>query len=229
MRTIILRHDFDWQKGLDDEMHLIFDIERKYNVKSTNFLRYDRGVADIKYKEFYQKMESEGWEFGLHLANHENRQEYPHPQFELETLKNLGLNIYGVSACGGTYNWWDSNGYIVQDNLGLKYICPSTIKVPDGYEMKSIIAPVHVTLDGGYLWKYGESGLEKCISDFTQFIFKYNALVLLSHTNWFYNDYVRKVHPFDKINNTEYYELFIRHFSELPDYQFMTYKQYLNL
>jgi hypothetical protein len=57
MKTIILRHDFDCDAGLADGVRLMFDLERKYGVRSTIFLRYDRGVSDLKHKEFYQQLE----------------------------------------------------------------------------------------------------------------------------------------------------------------------------
>lgn len=229
MKTIILRHDFDWDSGLTDEVRLIFDIERKFNVKSTIFLRYDRGVSELKYKDFYKSLENEGWEFGLHLANHENKPGYDSPQHELETVKKLGLNLIGLSACGGTYHWLDPNGWIVQDNVGLKYMCPSSLEIPVGYSMKSIIAPTHLTMDGGYLWFHGDSGYDKLIHDFTLKLDLNNVLALLSHNTWFYKTIVPKNSPNEKVTNTKYYDRFIQHFIDKKDCQFKTFKEYLNL
>lgn len=233
MKTIILRHDFDWDSGLDKQVALLFDIERKYNVRSTIFLRHDRGVSDLKYKDFYQKLEKEGWEFGLHLANHENRPGYELPTKELEIVKRLGLNIRGVSACGGTYNWIDPKGWLVQDSLGLKYVCPSALKIPDGYKMKSIISPTHITLDGTYLWQQGDAGYANCISDFEKYITDKGVLGLLSHNTWFYNKIQPKQFPHDPlkaVTNTIYYERFLQHFTNKPgEYKFETFAQYLKI
>lgn len=229
MKTIVLRHDFDWDSGLTDGVRLMLDIERAHNVRSTIFLRYDRGVSDLKYKDFYQQLEKEGWEFGLHLANHENKVGYDLPADELSRVRQLGLKIDGVAACGGTYNWLDSNGWIVQDGLGLKYICPSSLPIPQGYKMKTALAPTHLTLDGGYLWKDGGAGYPQCIKDFTSTIEKNGVLALLAHNTWFYCDIVPKNFLDQRVRNTKYYEMFIQHFQNLPDYEFKTYRQYLNL
>jgi hypothetical protein len=230
MKTIILRHDFDWVYGLEDKVRLLLDIERKYKVRSTIFLRYDRGVSESKYSDFYKSLESDGWEFGLHLANHEHKPEYDSPETELEKVKSLEINILGVAACGGTYHWTESKGWIVQDKLGLKYVCPCSIPIPEGYVMQSLIAPNHLTLDGGYLYLYGDPSFPKCIKDFEMHIQLNGVLALLSHNTWFYKEFIPKKAPeLGRMVNTKYYDLFIDHFINQPDYEFKTYKEYFKL
>lgn len=229
-KTIILRHDFDFDSGLNEGVKLLFDIEIKHNVRSTIFLRHDRGVSEPKYKDFYQKKQAQGWEFGLHLANHENYPEFCAPKQELETvLKNTGLNIYGVAACGGNYRWLDPNGWVVQDSLGLKYICPSSLKKPEGYQMKTALAPGHMTLDGNFLRKYGSKGIDLCISEITEYLKKKDVIALLSHNTWFYQFIVTLTTPAEMLKLETFYDKFISHFVALPEYQFKTYKEYLSL
>lgn len=229
VKTIILRHDFDWADGLDEGVKLMYDIERKYNVRSTAFIRHDRGVSDLKHKSFYEQMESEGWEFGLHLANHENQKGYIAPERELEIVKRLGLNIRGLSACGGNYRWLDPNGWIVQDNVGLKYLCPSSLKKPDGYVMKTTLAPNHRTLDGHYMQTYGDACIPVLIKEFSELIEREKALALLSHNTWFYQHTPARTQPPQMLKSGKYYEAFISYFVNRPeDYQFKTYADYLN-
>ena len=230
MKTIILRHDVDRPDGLDDNLSKVIDIERKHGVRATFFLRFDRGISIYKYKSLYQDLEKEGWEFGLHLSNHEGRPNLPPPEYELETVRELGLNITGVAACGGTYTWLNPISWVVQDKLGLQYVCPSTLALPDGYQMKSIISVPHITLDGAYLFKMGkEEGTRRYIEDFRDKLNRQNVLASLSHPNWFYitRNYLqpdkRKTEPY---NNTEPYDRFISAFVKESDVVFKTFRQY---
>lgn len=229
MKTIILRHDFDWDDGLDDGVSIIIDIEKKYNVRSTIFLRYDRNVSDNKYKQLYQELELQGWEFGLHLANHEGKPEYTSPYIELETVRGLGLNICGVSACGGTYKWLNPYGWVIQDSLGLKYIAPSTLPMPDGYKLKSIIVPDYLMLDGRYLYRYGAEGYDKYVEDFTIKLEQRKAFASLSHNRPFYRLRPNQKDGIIQVTNTLYYDRFIEHFKRFDDIQFKTFKEYLSL
>jgi hypothetical protein len=229
VKTIILRHDVDHPHGLDDGLCKVIDIERKHGVRSTFFLRFDRGVSDHKYKSLYQDLEKQGWEFGLHLSNHEGRPDLPSPEHELETVRALGLNIIGVAACGGTYRWLDSKSWIVQDRLRLHYVCSSNIPIPEGHEMRSTIAPNHVTLDGLYLFKMGIPGGQKYIEDFEEKLNKLNVLASLSHPNWFYitRSYLQpdnvKTTPF---NNIEPFDNFLSYFKNNKDIKFKTFQEY---
>jgi hypothetical protein len=144
-------------------------------------------------------------------------------------VKDLGLKMDGVAACGGTYRWLDRQGWIVQDSLGLKYVCPSALPIPDGYTMRSRVAPTHLTLDGGYLRIDGAAGFPRCLKDFTATIANIGVLALLAHNTWFYRDMMPKNFAGQRVRNTKYYDEFIGHFRSKPDYTFQTYRQFLGL
>jgi hypothetical protein len=180
-KIIILRHDFDWVHGLNLNVDRMFSIERKHEVRSTIFLRYDRGVSELKYQNFYKTLENNGWEFGLHLANHVNSKELPSPLQELKKVRSLDLNILGVSACGGNFKWNKSLGYLVQDSLGLNYICSDMVVMkPEDYKFKSILTPFHLTLDG-YLKTDGFVGFNRFLRAFTKKLEEQQTLAMLTH------------------------------------------------
>lgn len=149
-----LRHDIDTHIGLMKGLQKVIDIERKYDVRSTFFIR----VKVLKNKDreiirFLHELERDGWEIGLHLDNLWRLPDMDPPEKELEFLRSLGFNIYGATPHGGVYKVNDMRTWKTLESLNLSYI-QCTNQVPK--EIRTLVIPHHVTLDW-YIKKYGES------------------------------------------------------------------------
>jgi len=63
-----LRHDVDTVYGLRWGLPKIISVEKKYDVRSTFFVRVDVIRSD-KDKHALKRIADDGWEIGLHLIN----------------------------------------------------------------------------------------------------------------------------------------------------------------
>ena len=72
LMTILLRHDVDNNLGLRLGIPKILAIEKKHDVRSVFFVRYDEisSASDVK---LLQNIVRDGWEVGLHLVNTDGR------------------------------------------------------------------------------------------------------------------------------------------------------------
>nr|HDO80695.1 hypothetical protein [Candidatus Bathyarchaeota archaeon] len=138
-----LRHDVDYYLGLRLGLPRLMELEKRYGVRSTIFVRVEllkseRDIALLK------AAEEGGWEIGLHLANTINAKRALE---ELKELRSHGFNIRGVSPCGkrGGPGWRGDKTWSVMDCLNLEYICGYG---KPAFKTQTRVFPVdHVTLD----------------------------------------------------------------------------------
>ncbi|MHA1632914.1 MAG: hypothetical protein ACTSXC_08945 [Candidatus Freyarchaeota archaeon] len=138
-----LRHDVDYYLGLRLGLPRLMELEKRYGVRSTIFVRVEllkseRDIALLK------AAEEGGWEIGLHLANTINAKRALE---ELKELRSHGFNIRGVSPCGkrGGPGWRGGKTWSVMDRLNLEYICGYGKPT---FKTQTCVFPVdHVTLD----------------------------------------------------------------------------------
>jgi len=184
MRGVIgLRHDVDTTYfGLRKGLPIVVELERKFNVKSTLFVR----AKIIKSNQdwcYLRRLEKEGWEIGLHLDNTINTPELPSPQEELKFLtEEVGLNIYGVTPHGGLIGWKGNTTWQIMASLGLKYM--------EGYgkppPSKTPVIPTHISFDIGCVRNYGERlGYEDLKKNLNIKLENKHIATVLTHPEWF--------------------------------------------
>lgn len=69
--VICLTHDVDTKKGIK-KIKLFYDLERKYNIKSTYYIV----SKNLKFINFLKKIEKQGYEIACHGYNHDNKLAY---------------------------------------------------------------------------------------------------------------------------------------------------------
>ena len=117
-----LRHDVDTVYGLRWGLPKIISIEKKYDVRSTFFVRVDVVHSD-KDLRVLKRIADEGWEIGLHLINTINDSKLMSPEDKLKSLRKLlGVPIYGVTPCGSTIGFKGDVTWRIMDSLGLIYM-----------------------------------------------------------------------------------------------------------
>jgi len=153
-RFVGLRHDLDTVYGLRWGLPKIIAIEKKYDVKSTLFVRVDV-VRSEKDRRFLKRLADDGWEIGLHLINTVNDLRRMSPKDELKNLRELlDVPIYGVTPCGSTFGFKGDVTWRIMDSLGLKYM--EGYGMPE-FKVNSFVFPTHLPLDISYVRKYGEN------------------------------------------------------------------------
>ncbi|MBS7656940.1 MAG: hypothetical protein QXI71_03445 [Candidatus Bathyarchaeia archaeon] len=177
-----LRHDVDNIYGLRDGLPKLIRIEEKFGIRSTIFVRTNI-MPEKSDKEYIKQLEDKGWEIGLHLTNTINTSEFPSPKDELRFLRNIGLNIQGVTPCGQTIGWKGEVTWKTMDSLGLQYM--EGYGIPD-FETKTFVMPTHLTLDHGYVKKFGENkGYQLFTQDLDVILQQRGHATVLSHPEWF--------------------------------------------
>lgn len=178
-----LRHDVDTVYGLRRGLPKIISIEKKYDVKSTFFVRVDIVHSD-KDKRILKKIADEGWEIGLHLINTINDSKLLSPETELNLLKKLvAVPIYGVTPCGSTIGFRGDVTWRVLSSLGLKYI--EGYGMPN-FKVDTFVFPTHFSLDIHYVRKFGEKeGYEKFKEELLQRLKQDGIATVLVHPEWF--------------------------------------------
>jgi hypothetical protein len=178
-----LRHDLDTVYGLRWGLPKIISIEKKYDVRSTLFVRVDV-VRSAKDRRFLKVLADNGWEIGLHLINTVNDSGLMSPEDELKRLKELlNVPIYGVTPCGSTIGFKGDVTWRVMDSLDLKYM--------EGYGMPEFKAncfvfPTHLSLDIYYIRKFGEKeGYQKFKEDLKQKFRQDEIATVLVHPEGF--------------------------------------------
>lgn len=182
-RIVGLRHDLDTVYGLRWGLPKIISIEKKYDVKSTLFVRVDVVRSD-KDKRALKALTDEGWEIGLHLINTVNDSGLLSPEGELKLLRELlDVPIYGVTPCGSTIGFKGDVTWRIMDSLGLKYM--------EGYGMpefkaNSFVFPTHLPLDISYVRNFGgNEGYQKFKEDLLQQLKRNRIATVLVHPEGF--------------------------------------------
>jgi len=178
-----LRHDLDTVYGLRWGLPKIISIEKKYDVKSTFFVRVDVIRSD-KDKRALKRVADEGWEIGLHLINTINDSQLLFSEGELKLLKKLlGVPIYGVTPCGSTIGFRGDVTWRVMDSLGLKYM--EGYGMPD-FKVDTFVFPTHLSLDIHYVRNFGEKeGYQKFKVDLLQQLSQNGIATVLVHPEGF--------------------------------------------
>jgi hypothetical protein len=178
-----LRHDLDTVYGLKWGLPKIISIEKKYDVKSTLFIRVDVVRSDND-KRVLKALADEGWEIGLHLINTINDSELMSPEGELKLLRELlDVPIYGVTPCGSTIGFKGDVTWRIMDSLGLKYM--EGYGAPD-FKANSFVFPTHLSLDIYYVRKFGEKeGYKKFRDDLQKQLEQNRITTVLVHPEGF--------------------------------------------
>jgi len=178
-----LRHDLDTVYGLRWGLPKIISIEKKYDVKSTFFVRVDVIRSD-KDKRALKRVADEGWEIGLHPINTINDSQLLFSEGELKLLKKLlGVPIYGVTPCGSTIGFRGDVTWRVMDSLGLKYM--EGYGMPD-FKVDTFVFPTHLSLDIHYVRNFGEKeGYQKFKEDLLQQLSQNGIATVLVHPEGF--------------------------------------------
>ena len=178
-----LRHDLDTVYGLRWGLPKIISIEKKYDVKSTFFVRVDVIRSD-KDKRALKRVADEGWEIGLHPINTINDSQLLFSEGELKLLKKLlGVPIYGVTPCGSTIGFRGDVTWRVMDSLGLKYM--EGYGMPD-FKVDTFVFPTHLSLDIHYVRNFGEKeGYQKFKVDLLQQLSQNGIATVLVHPEGF--------------------------------------------
>ena len=183
MKTLIgLRHDVDNVYGLRKGLPILIGIEEKFGIKSTIFVRANI-LPEKSDKEYIKQLEDRGWEIGLHLINTINTSEIPPAKDELQFLRDISLNIQGVTPCGQTIGWKGEVTWKTMDSLGLEYM--EGYGSPN-YESKTFVMPTHITFDHAYVKKFGENrGYQLFTQDLDAVLNEKGQATVLSHPEWF--------------------------------------------
>ena len=148
-----LRHDLDTVYGLRWGLPKIIAIEKKYDVRSTFFVRVDVVRSD-KDRRVLKRIADEGWEIGLHLINTVNDSTLLSPEGELKLLRKLlDVPIYGVTPCGSTIGFKGDVTWKIMDSLGLNYM--EGYDMPD-FKVDTFVFPTHLSFDIHYVRNFGE-------------------------------------------------------------------------
>jgi hypothetical protein len=178
-----LRHDLDTVYGLRWGLPKIISIEKKYDVKSTFFVRVDVVRSDED-KRVLKRIADEGWEIGLHLINTINDSGLLSSEGELKLLKKLlDVPIYGVTPCGSTIGFKGDVTWRIMDSLGLKYM--EGYGMPD-FKVDTFVFPTHLSLDISYVRNFGEKeGYQKFKEDLLQQLSQNGIATVLVHPEGF--------------------------------------------
>jgi len=178
-----LRHDIDNTYGLRGGLPKVIGLEKRYDVKSTIFVRVDilRSKRDC---EFLREISHEGWEIGLHLINTIEDASLTPPREELRILREIiGAEIYGVTPCGKTIGFKGDITWRVMDSLGLEYM--EGYGLPN-FSVKTFVMPTHLSLDIYYVRKFGEEeGYQKFKEDLLRQLEIDGVATVLTHPEWF--------------------------------------------
>ena len=178
-----LRHDVDTVYGLRWGLPKIIAVEKKYDVKSTFFVRVDVVRSD-KDRRVLKRIADEGWEIGLHLINTVNDSRLLSPEGELKLLRKLlGVPIYGVTPCGSTIGFKGDVTWRIMDSLGLNHM--------EGYGMldfkvDTFVFPTHLSFDIYYVRNFGEKeGYRRFKEDLLRRLDKDGLATVLVHPEGF--------------------------------------------
>ena len=181
--VIGLRHDVDTKIGLLKGVPKVIEIENRFDVRSTFFVR----VKVLKSSgneavEVLKNAEKNGWEIGLHLDNTLALESIESPQWELEELLKYGFNIRGATPHGGIFEASGEKVWRVLDTLSLVYVQGYNNPPPN---LKSIALPQHITLDW-YVRKYGtKRGYKIFLNDLKKRLSKKGTAIILTHPEYF--------------------------------------------
>ncbi len=169
----------------------ILEIEKKHDVRSVFFVRFDE-ISSANDVELLQDIVRDGWEVGLHLVNTDGRKGTYHrneersfirPEDELQNLKHLlDVPIYGVTPCGSTIGWSGETTWRILDALNLEYI--------EGYgkpidNLNSFVFLGHLTMKD-YIIKFREDkGLREFNLALDNRLDECCLSSVLSHPIWF--------------------------------------------
>jgi hypothetical protein len=178
-----LRHDLDTVYGLRWGLPKIISIEKKYDVKSTFFVRVDVVRSD-RDKRVLKEIADDGWEIGLHLINTVNDSALMSPEEELKLLiKLLEVPIYGVTPCGSTIGFKGDVTWRIMDSLGLEYM--EGHGMPD-FKVDTFVFPTHLSLDIHYVRDFGEKkGYQKFKEDLLLLLKSEKPATVLVHPEGF--------------------------------------------
>jgi len=178
-----LRHDLDTVYGLRWGLPKIISIEKKYDVRSTLFVRVDV-IRSNKDKRVLKALADEAWEIGLHLINTANDSGLMSPEGELKLLRELlDVPIYGVTPCGSTIGFKGDVTWRVMDSLGLKYM--EGYGMPN-FKVNTFVFPTHLPFDIHYVRNLGEEeGYRKFREDLLQRLKQYEIATVLVHPEGF--------------------------------------------
>jgi hypothetical protein len=178
-----LRHDIDTTYfGLRLGLPIVIELERKFNVRSTLFVRA-KIIKSDRDRCYLRRLEREGWEIGLHLDNTVNTPKLPSPGDELKFLtEEVGLNIRGVTPHGGLIGWKGNTTWKIMDSLGLRYM--------EGYgtppNSKTPVIPTHISFDIDCIRNYGENfGMEYFKKNLNLRLENKRMATVLTHPEWF--------------------------------------------
>jgi len=209
MRPVIaLRHDVDSTFGLRYGLQKIINIEEKYNVKSTIFVRVDILKSKVD-TLFLRQLEKRGWEIGLHLINTNNYPSVSSPDEELTNLRDkLRVKVGGVTPCGSgiedkgfTFSSpirsfiqsvaFHSSGirdnedtrWRVLDSLGLNYMQNDGLPPP---WVKTLVLPTPLSFDIHYIRSFGVKRGYQRFKDALTLTLKYHGIATIrTHPEWF--------------------------------------------
>ena len=177
-----LRHDVDNIYGLRKGLPILIGIEEKFGIKSTIFVRTDI-LPEKSDKGYIKQLQDKGWEIGLHLINTTNTPELSSPQAELQFLRDISLNIQGVTPCGKTIGFKGDVTWKIMDSLGLQYM---EGKDYPNFKTKTFVMPTHLTFDHAYVKKFGENkGYQVFTQDLDKMLLERGQATILSHPEWF--------------------------------------------
>ncbi len=181
--TVGLRHDVDTVYGLRRGVPKILAIERKYNVRSTFFVRVDV-IRSERDSCMLNEIAKKGWEVGLHLINTVDDSRLMTPAEELKLLRKLvSLQIQGVTPCGSTIGFKGDVTWRIMDSLGLDYMEGEGL--PD-FKVNSFVFPTHLSLDIHYIRNFGEKeGYQRFKVDLLYRLRQNELATVLVHPEWF--------------------------------------------
>ncbi len=182
-KIIGLRHDLDTVYGLRWGLPKIISAEKKYDVKSTFFVRVDV-IRSQKDQAILNKIAKEGWEIGLHLINTINNHRLIPPRDELKLLRKLvDAPINGVTPCGSTIGFKGDITWKIMESFKLKYMEGHGMPM---FKVNTFVFPTHLSLDIYYVRNFGEKkGYQKFREDLQKQLEQDGIATVLVHPEGF--------------------------------------------